>query len=134
MLYFNKLMAFMNLLYIHLNYILCTHAYDIVITNNQKKLHPGLRRDVSRAPFIPSLSPFPVGNNTGKGKTAVFWICYKFLSFFVSLNVSSHYAVLSSVGLIHASSIVSSYVLLFVLHVVLLSFHISFQLFICLSV
>ena len=49
-------------------------------------------------------------------------MCYDFLSFFVSLNVSSHYAVLSFVGLIHASSIVSSYVLPFVLHVVSLSF------------
>ena len=41
-----------------------------------------------------------------------------FLSFFVSLNVSSHYAVPSSVRLIHASSTVSSYVLPFVLHIV----------------
>ena len=45
---------------------------------------------------------------------------------FISLNVSSHYAVLSSVGLIQALSIVSFYVLLFVSYVVLLSFHISF--------
>ena len=52
--------------------------------------------------------------------------CYEFLSFFVSLNVSPHYAVLSFVGLIHALSIVSSYGLLFVLHVVLLLFHILF--------
>ena len=37
--------------------------------------------------------------------------CYDFLSF-VSLNVSSHYAVSSFVGLIHASRIVLSYVLL----------------------
>ena len=52
--------------------------------------------------------------------------CYELLSFFVSLNVSSHYAVLSSVGLIHALSIVSSYVLLIVSYVVLLLFYISF--------
>ena len=38
--------------------------------------------------------------------------------FFISLNVSSHYAVLSLVGLIHASSIVSSYVLPFVLYII----------------
>ena len=44
--------------------------------------------------------------------------CYEFLSFFISLNVLSHYAVLSSVGLIHASSIVSSYVLPFVLYII----------------
>ena len=60
--------------------------------------------------------------------------CYEFLSFFVSLNVSSHYAVPSSVGLIHASSIVSSYVLPFVLHVVSLSFHTWFRLFICMNI
>ena len=41
-----------------------------------------------------------------------------FLSFFVSPNVSSHYAVSSFVGLIHASSIVSPYVLPFVLYIV----------------
>ena len=68
--------------------------------------------------------------------------CYEFLSFFISLDVSSHYAVLSFVGLIHVLSIVSFYVLLFVSHVVLLFvshvvlllFYISFQLFICLSI
>ena len=60
--------------------------------------------------------------------------CYEFLSFFVLLNISPHYAVLSSVGLIHTSSIVSSYVLLFVLYVVSLLFYIPFRLFICLSI
>ena len=44
--------------------------------------------------------------------------CYDFLSFFVSSNISSHYAVSSFVGLIHASSIVSPYVLFFVLYIV----------------
>ena len=44
--------------------------------------------------------------------------CYDFLSFFVSSNVSSHYAVSSFVGLIHASSIVSPYVLSFVLYII----------------
>ena len=54
-------------------------------------------------------------------------ICYEFLSFFVSLNVSFHYAVLLSVGLIHVSSIVSSYVLLFVLYIISSLFYISFH-------
>ena len=49
-----------------------------------------------------------------------------FLSFFVSPNVSFHHAVLSFVGLIHALSIVSSYVLLFVLHIVSSSFQYRF--------
>ena len=60
--------------------------------------------------------------------------CYEFLSFFVSLNVSFHHAVLSFVGLIHASSIVLSFVLSFVLHIVSLPFHTSFQLFICINI
>ena len=49
--------------------------------------------------------------------------CYELLSFFVSLNVSLYYAVLLFVGLIHASSMVSLYVLLFVLYVVSSLFH-----------
>ena len=52
--------------------------------------------------------------------------CYDFLSFFISPNVSSHYAVSSSVGLIHASSIVSLYVLPFVLHIVSSLFYYRF--------
>ena len=52
--------------------------------------------------------------------------CYDFLSFFVSLNVSSHYAVSSFVGLIHASSIVSPYVLSFVLYIVSSLFYYRF--------
>ena len=53
-------------------------------------------------------------------------ICYDILSFFVSPNISSRYAVSSSVGLIHASSIVSPYVLPFVLHIVLSLFYYRF--------
>ena len=47
-------------------------------------------------------------------------------SLLISLIVSPHYAVPLSVGLIHALSIVSSYVLIIVLHVVLLLFYILF--------
>ena len=50
----------------------------------------------------------------------------RILSLLVSLIVSSHYAVLLFVRLIHASSIVSFDVLFIVLHIVLLSFHILF--------
>ena len=49
-----------------------------------------------------------------------------FLSFFVSSNVSSHYAVSSFVGLIHASSIVSPYVLSFVLYIISSLFYYRF--------
>ena len=49
-----------------------------------------------------------------------------FLSFFVSSNVSSHYAVSSFVGLIHASSIVSPYVLSFGLYIVSSLFYYRF--------
>ena len=61
-----------------------------------------------------------------RGKSLVVWELLRLSFFFISLNVSSHYAVLPLVGLIHASSIVSFYVWFFVLYIVSSSFHYCF--------
>ena len=57
-------------------------------------------------------------------------VLLQILSLLVSLIVSSHYAILLSVGLIHALNTVSFHVFF----IVLLSFQRSFQLFICLNI
>ena len=99
-------------------------AEIIEIAENVAERRDRRTGQTSQAPVVSGSGGGPSKNKHHAMDGSV-WVL-RFLSFFVSPNVSFHYAVLSFVGLIHMSSIVSSYVSLFVLHIVSSSFYYCF--------